>query len=87
MSTNGNNSNANALGNPPGIPLTQTSLGGTSFPSSYDFVKTFVNARSATGSGNNGVTDLDDPTYLGFELMFDITSPLFNGATNGDPGI
>ena len=59
-------------------------LGGKSFPSSYDYAKRFVaNATSAQGSGNNGVTSLDDPTYLGFGLMFDITSPLFNGATKG----
>ena len=61
-------------------------LGGKSFPSSYDYAKRFVaNATSAQGSGNNGVTSLDDPTYLGFSLMFDITSPLFNGATKGNP--
>jgi hypothetical protein len=57
-------------------------LGGKSFPSSYEFAKRFVaNSTTAQGSGNNGVTSLDDPTYLGFSLMFDITSPLFNGAT------
>ena len=59
-------------------------LGGSSFPSSYQFAKRFVNnANTAEGSGNNGVTALDDPTYLGFTLMFDISSPLFNGATRG----
>ncbi len=63
-------------------------LGGGTFPQSYEYAKRFVaNSRSAYGSGNNGVTSLDDPTYLGFSLMFDITSPLFNGATNGDSGI
>ena len=57
-------------------------LGGSSFPSSYQFAKRFVNnANTAEGSGNNSVTALDDPTYLGFTLMFDISSPLFNGAT------
>ncbi len=61
-------------------------LGGSSFPSSYEFAKRFVNnSKSAYGSGANGVTSLDDPTYLGFSLMFDISSPLFNGATSG-PG-
>ena len=59
-------------------------LGGKSFPSSYEYAKRFVaNATTAQGSGNNGVTSLDDPTYLGFSLMFDITSPLFNGAIAG----
>ena len=63
-------------------------LGADSFPSSYEFAKRFVNnANTARGSGNNGVTQLDDPTYLGFNLMFDITSPLFNGATTGNAGI
>ena len=63
-------------------------LGGGTFPQSYEFAKRFVGtARSSYGSGNNGVTALDDPTFLGFSLMFDITSPLFNGATNGDVGI
>ena len=56
-----------------------------SFASKYDFIKRFVNnSTTAAGSGNNGVTALDDPTYLGFSLMFDITSPLFNGATLGN---
>ena len=65
-----------------------SNLGGNSFPSSYQFAKRFVNnAKTANGSGTNGVTSLDDPTYLGFSLMFDITSPLFNGATNGSNGI
>ena len=63
-------------------------LGANSFPSSYEFAKRFVNnPTTAYGSGNNGVTSLDDPTYLGFTLMFDITSPLFNGAINGNSGI
>ena len=63
-------------------------LGGGSFPQSYEFAKKFVsNTTTAYGSGNNGVTSLDDPTYLGFSLMFDITSPLFNGAISGDAGI
>jgi hypothetical protein len=63
-------------------------LGGSSFPSSYEFAKRFVNnAKTANGSGSNAVTSLDDPTYLGFSLMFDITSPLFNGAVVGSNGI
>jgi hypothetical protein len=63
-----------------------SALGGKSFPSSYPFVKRFVsNADTNNGSGNNAVTALDDPTYLGFSLMFDILSPLFNAAQIGDP--
>ena len=58
---------------------------GATFPSSYDFAKRFVNnAKTAEGSGGNGVTALDDPTYLGFQLMFDPFSPLFNGAGVGE---
>ena len=63
-------------------------LGSGSFPQSYEFAKRFVsNTTTAYGSGNNAVTSLDDPTYLGFSLMFDITSPLFNGAVTGNSGI
>lgn len=59
---------------------------GATFPNSYDFAKRFVNnATTAQGSGGNGVTNLDDPTYLGFQLLFDPFSPLFNGAGVGDP--
>ena len=60
-------------------------LGGKSFPASYPFAKRFVSsADTNNGSGNNAVTALDDPTYLGFSLMFDILSPLFNAADFGD---
>ncbi len=52
------------------------------FPDSYRFAKTFVSPAYATQGGGNGVTSIDDPTYLGFSLRFDITSPLFNGATS-----
>jgi hypothetical protein len=88
MANNGNNNQANELGN----PFTAAGIGGAalssgSFPTAYDFAKKFVNAKSSYGSGNNGVTSIDDPTYLGFELMFDISSPLFNGTVVGDPGI
>ena len=62
-----------------------SALGGKSFPASYPFAKRFVgNANTAEGSGNNAVTALDDPTYLGFSLMFDILSPLFNAAQIGN---
>ena len=50
-----------------------------------DIVKRFVQPASSVSGGGNGVTSLDDPTYLGFSLRFDISSPLFNGATNGTP--
>lgn len=52
------------------------------FPSSYPIIKRFVQDSSQLRSAN-GVTDLDDPTYLGFSLSFDITSPLFNDANVG----
>ena len=58
-----------------------------SFPNSYDFAKTFVQTPSSAAGGGNGVTSLDDPTYLGFNIRFDIHSPLFNGATTGNPAI
>tara|TARA_R100000541_G_scaffold7648_6_gene15320 strand:- start:3815 stop:5287 length:1473 start_codon:yes stop_codon:yes gene_type:complete len=62
-----------------------SALGGKSFPSSYPFAKRFVqNSNTNDGSGNNAVTALDDPTYLGFSLMFDILSPLFNAAQIGN---
>ena len=85
---NGNNNNANELGNPfTAAGVSGSSLSSGSFPTAYNFAKRFVNSTSAYGSGSNGVTALDDPTYLGFELMFDITSPLFSGAIEGNPGI
>lgn len=55
------------------------------FPSAYEFAKTFVTPFTSTNGGGNGVTSLDDPTYLGFNIRFDILSPLFNGATSGNP--
>lgn len=48
-------------------------------------IKRFVSPASTVVGGGNGVTSLDDPTYLGFSLRFDILSPLFNGGTTGDP--
>jgi hypothetical protein len=47
-----------------------------------DIVKRFVSPSSSVSGGGNGVTSLEDPTYLGFSLRFDISSPLFNGASN-----
>lgn len=49
---------------------------------SNDIVKRFVSPSSSVSGGGNGVTSLDDPTYLGFSLRFDISSPLFNGGAN-----
>lgn len=57
------------------------------FPTAYDFAKTFVTPATNSAGGSNGVTTLDDPTYLGFNIRFDIMSPLFNGATIGDVSI
>lgn len=48
-------------------------------------IKRFVSPASSVAGGGNGVTSLDDPTYLGFLLRFDILSPLFNGGTTGEP--
>jgi hypothetical protein len=50
-----------------------------------DIIKRFVTSPKSTSGGGNGVTSLEDPTYLGFSLRFDILSPLFNGSTNGTP--
>jgi len=47
--------------------------------------KRFVTPQGTVTGAGNGVTSLDDPTYLGFSLRFDILSPLFNGATNSTP--
>lgn len=52
-----------------------------SFPSSYEYVKRFIGVQNANQFiGKNGVTSLDDPTYLGFSLLFIPNSALFNGA-------
>ena len=51
--------------------------------SNTEIIKRFVTAQTSVSGGGNGVTTLDDPTYLGFSLRFNILSPLFNGATNG----
>ena len=76
---------------PAGVPenyLNADKLGNLTgqFPSAYDFAKTFVTPSTNSAGGGNGVTALDDPTYLGFNIRVDIMSPLFNGATDGDPG-
>jgi hypothetical protein len=53
--------------------------------SNTDIIKRFVTPQTSVSGSGNGVTSLDDPTFLGFSLRFDISSPLFNGATNGEP--
>ena len=75
---------------PAGVPqnyLNASKLGDLTgqFPSAYEFAKTFVTPFTSTNGGGNGVTSLDDPTYLGFNIRFNILSPLFNGATSGNP--
>lgn len=57
---------------------------GAQFPESYDYAKRFVQTRKTFEGGGNGVTSVDDPTYLGFNIRFDTSSPLFNGAEKGD---
>jgi hypothetical protein len=52
------------------------------FPSSYPIGKRFVQQPLKLTS-SNGVTDLDDPTYLGFTLQFITSSPLFSGGIIG----
>lgn len=78
--------------NPQGVPqdyLNADRLGNITgqFPSSYDFAKTFVTPATNAQGGGNGVTTLDDPTYLGFNIRFDAHSPLFNGAEEGSPSV
>ena len=58
---------------------------GAIFPNSYDFAKRFVQTPTTFENGGNGITSIDDPTYLGFNIMFDVASPLFNGADTGTP--
>ena len=57
---------------------------GAQYPNSYDFAKRFVATPATIQSGANGVTSIDDPTYLGFNIMFDVASPLFNGIDSGN---
>lgn len=50
------------------------------------FIKKFIKPDARLTSGN-GLTSLDDPTYLGFSISFDRFSPLFNSGftTNNQP--
>ena len=52
---------------------------GAQYPSAYEFGKKFIVPDKTTSKFGNGITSLDDPTYLGFGLRFDISSPLFSG--------
>ena len=54
-----------------------------SFPAAYEFAKRFVKTETGLSSGG-GITSIDDPTYLGFTLLFETDSPLFNGAIIGE---
>ncbi len=49
--------------------------------SEYTLRKRFV-TDSETIQSSNGVTSFDDPTYLGFNIIFDRMSPLFNKETS-----
>lgn len=57
------------------------------FPDAYRFAKTFVSPSNVVQGSGNGVTSIDDPTYLGFSLRFDISSPLFNTGVSNIPSI
>jgi len=70
---------ADKLGSIPGVNIPGSIFGGTNV-----IRKKFINVNKNPKSSGNGVTDFDDPTYLGFTLTFNILSPLFNGATNGN---
>jgi hypothetical protein len=48
-------------------------------------IKKFVTPSSNVSGAGNGITSLDDPTYLGFSLRFDISSPLFSAGTIAPP--
>lgn len=66
------------LGQIPGVNAIGTALGGEQ----SDFArvrKRFITVNQRPTTSANGLTDIDDPTYLGFTLFFDPTSPLFNG--------
>lgn len=70
------------LGQIPGVNAIGTALG----RDQSDFArvrKRFITVNQKPTSSSNGLTDIDDPTYLGFTLLFDVTSPLFNGAIGG----
>jgi hypothetical protein len=70
-----------SLGSVPGANVV-----GSFLQSGDQFRKKFITVNKNPVSSGNGITGYDDPTYLGFTLTFDITSPLFNGATKGAAG-
>lgn len=70
------------LGQIPGVNAVGTALGlGQNDWSRIR--KRFITVNQKPTVSGNGLTDIDDPTYLGFTLIFDVTSPLFNGAIGG----
>lgn len=71
------------LGRIPGVNAIGTSIGNT-FGVDFSRIRKRFDTVSQNLVVGNGLTDIDDPTYLGFTLLFDITSPLFNGAIGGD---
>jgi len=70
-----------SLGSVPGA-----NVAGSFLQSGDQIRKKFITVNKNPVSSGNGITGYDDPTYLGFTLTFDITSPLFNGATKGAAG-
>ena len=70
-----------SLGSVPGANVV-----GSFLQSGDQIRKKFITVNKNPVSSGNGITGYDDPTYLGFTLTFDITSPLFNGATKGAAG-
>jgi len=72
------------LGQVPGV----NRAGSTSSPGAdlQRIRKRFISVNKGPTTSGNGLTDIDDPTYLGFTLLFDITSPLFNGAIQNSAG-
>ena len=70
-----------SLGSVPGANVV-----GSFLQSGDQIRKKFITVNKNPVSSGNGITGYDDPTYLGFTLVFDITSPLFNGATRGSAG-
>lgn len=53
---------------------------------SYPIIKKFIQTSETSDvqRGGNGITSFDDPTYLGFDIRFDIDSPLFRDAIAGE---
>lgn len=75
------------LGQIPGVNSKGTASSILGFnPNDFQKIrKRFVTPSQRPQNSGNGTTDIDDPTYLGFEITFIPNSPLFNGATLPDP--